>query len=69
MSALWIEHFHRPGAERREWVVFTQVGEWLRTVDLPARMVLQDAGADWVLARTTDELGVERIELHALVAA
>lgn len=68
-GALWIEHFHRPGAERREWVVFTQAGKWLRTVDLPARMVLQDAGNDWVLVRTTDELGVERIELHALVAA
>lgn len=63
---LWVEHFHRPGAERREWVVFAPTGEWLRTVELPARVVVQDAGADWVLARTTDELGVERIELYAL---
>lgn len=68
-GALWIEHFHRPGAERREWVVFSTAGEWLRTVELPVRMVLQDAGADWILARTTDELDVERIELYALVAA
>lgn len=68
-GALWIEHFHRPGTERREWVVFSTAGEWLHTVDLPARMVLQDAGADWILTRTTDELGVERIELYALEAA
>ena len=66
---LWIEHFQRPGAERREWVVFTPAGEWLRIVYLPLRMVVQDAGADWVLVRTTDELGVERIELFALVPA
>lgn len=63
---LWIEHFQRPGAERREWVVFSPAGEWLRIVNLPLRMVVQDAGADWVLVRTTDELGVERIELFAL---
>lgn len=63
---LWVEHFHRPGAERREWVLFAPTGEWLRTVELPAQVVVQDAGADWVLTRTTDELGVERIELYAL---
>lgn len=65
---LWVEHFQRPGVERREWVVFTAAGDWVRTVDLPSRMVVEDAGADWILARTTDELGVERIELYALVA-
>lgn len=67
-GTLWIEHFHRPGAERREWVVFTPAGEWLRTVEVPERMTVQDAGADWILALTTDELGVERVEVYALVA-
>ena len=65
---LWVEHFRRPGAARREWVVFAPTGEWVAAVDLPARMVVEDVGADWVLARTTDELNVERIELYALVA-
>lgn len=64
---LWIQHFRRPGAAR-EWLVF-DVGTWVSTVQLPARMFLQDAGVDWILVRhTTDDLGVETLAVYPITS-
>ena len=63
---LWVEHFRRPRSAR-EWIIFDRNDRWVATVRIPARMYLQDAGADWVLVRhTTDDLGVETLAVYSL---
>ena len=36
---------------------------------MPARKVVLDAGADWVLVREADDVGVQRIAKYGLVAS
>ena len=68
-GGLWVESFRRPGQENREWWVFSDDGAWTGTLSLPARMAVVDAGADWVLVRDTDELGIQRLAEYQLVVS
>ena len=67
---LWVERFRRPG-EQREWLVFSPTGStWVATLQIPARMLIQDSGTDWVLVRrTTDDLGVESLAVYPIKAS
>ncbi len=66
-GGVWIQHYRRPGDERREWLVFDADGTWIRTLDLPASLLVVDGGSDWVLAQTRDDVGVQRLVVHKLV--
>ena len=66
-GGLWVESFRRPGQENREWWVFSDDGAWTGTLSLPARMAVLDAGADWILVRDTDDLGIQRLAEYQLV--
>lgn len=50
----------------RDWLVFAPGGEWLGRVRLPASFELHDAGQDYLLGSTRDELGVESVQLLRL---
>jgi hypothetical protein len=62
---IWLERFRLPGdTGPRRWDVINASGEWLGTVDVPPRFTLFRAGRDYVLGRTLDSLGVERVQRH-----
>lgn len=62
---VWLERFRLPGdTGPRRWDVIAPTGEWLGTVDLPPRFTLFRAGRDYVLGRSLDSLGVERVQRH-----
>ena len=64
---IWLERFRLPGdTGPRRWDVINASGEWLGTVDVPPRFTLFRAGRDYVLGRTLDSLGVERVQRHRL---
>jgi len=62
---VWLERFRLPGdTGPRRWDVIAPTGEWLGTVAVPPRFTLFRAGLDYVLGRTLDSLGVERVQRH-----
>ena len=62
---IWLERFRLPGdTGPGRWDVIAPTGEWLGTVDLPPRFTLFRAGRDYVLGRSLDSLGVERVQRH-----
>jgi hypothetical protein len=62
---VWLERFRLPGdTGPRRWDVIAPTGEWLGTVAVPPRFTLFRAGRDYVLGRTLDSLGVERVQRH-----
>ena len=65
-GTLWIAGRGAPGIETRTWVNMTINGRLLRRFDLPRSVGVLDASADRVLLRTTDALGVDRVELHGV---
>lgn len=57
---IWIREYRRPfdqGPDR--WLVFDPEGTLACTAELPATATIMDVGEDWVLARETDQVGVE----------
>jgi hypothetical protein len=67
---IWLERFRLPGdTGPRRWDVIAPTGEWLGTVGVPPRFTLFRAGRDYVLGRTLDSLGVERVQRHRVRAA
>lgn len=68
-GGVWVESYRRPGQGEREWLLFDGDGAWARTLSMPARMVVLDAGDAWVLVQETDEVGVQRIAQYGLVAS
>lgn len=67
---VWLERFRLPGdTGPRRWDVIAPTGEWLGTVAVPPRFTLFRAGRDYVLGRTLDSLGVERVQRHRVRAA
>jgi len=65
-GVLWVHDYTRPG-EASEWFAFDADGTWARTLWLPPRTDLLDIGPDRALVRTQDEVGVQRVAVHALV--
>lgn len=68
-GGVWVESFRRPDQPEREWLLFDGDGAWTGTLSMPTRMVVLDAGADWVLVRESDDMGVQRIAKYGLVAS
>jgi hypothetical protein len=63
---LWLREYAAPGHEPALWDVFDEAGILLGTVAMPPGLTLMDVGADYVLGLTTDENGVQYVQLHAL---
>lgn len=65
-GCLWVKPYATDWEADAPWWVFDPAGRWLGSVALPAGLTLLDVGPDYVLGTTRDELGVERVVLHAL---
>jgi hypothetical protein len=65
-SNVWAERYRLPWDTVPRWDVFDEVGRWLGAVSMPRDFTVYEIGRDHVLGRHRDELGVERIRLHAL---
>ncbi len=66
---VWLERFRLPrDTSDRVWDVVSPQGTWLGVVRTPPRLTIYRIGNDYVLGRSLDSLGVERVELYGLRA-
>ena len=66
---VWLERFQMPGVDAlRAWDVIDSNGAWLGVVQVPRNLRIFQIGRDYLLGRSLDSLGVERVQLHALQA-
>lgn len=63
---LWVREYDPPGADRSLWTVFAGDGRVRGLMETPAGLTVFRIGPDYVLGRSVDELGVERVELWGL---
>ncbi|MGH7483455.1 MAG: 6-bladed beta-propeller [Longimicrobiales bacterium] len=49
-----------------DWDVIAPDGRWLTTVHVPQGVAVLQVGADFIVGRRTDELGVEQVVIHEL---
>jgi hypothetical protein len=63
---LWVERFRLPWEEDPVWEIFDADGVWLGAVDTPRGLRVLRVERDRLVGRHTDELGVERVRVHAL---
>jgi hypothetical protein len=63
---LWLERYRLPWDEDWRYEVVDGQGRWLGQVRAPERLRIYQVGADFVLGRQLDSLGVERVQLHPL---
>ena len=71
LGHLWVREYDLPGADRPAplWTVFDRDGHALGFVETPAGLSLLEIGEDYLLGHTSDELGIERIQVWALERA
>ncbi|MEZ4417932.1 MAG: hypothetical protein R3E10_19415 [Gemmatimonadota bacterium] len=62
-GAFWVRRYPLPGDPMVDWRVFSRAGLHAGTLTVPANLRVLEAGSDYLLARATDVLGVETIEL------
>ena len=66
-GSLWVAAVAGTEDEPRRWSVFDRDGGWLGEVTTPARLVVREVGADYILGSLTDDMEVERVLLYSLV--
>jgi len=67
LGYLWVREYNLPGeADRALWTVFDPEGVALGFVETPPELVIYEIGDDYILGKTTDELGVEYVQLWGL---
>jgi len=64
---LWVREYTRPGDERSVWTVFASDGGVRGLVETPAGLTIYRIGSDFLLGRSIDDLGVERVQVWGLV--
>jgi hypothetical protein len=67
LGNLWAERYRLPWDSVPVWDVLDRRGAWLGSVTLPAGLQVYQIGPDFVLGLIRDSVGVERVQLHALV--
>ncbi|MCY4400256.1 MAG: 6-bladed beta-propeller [Gemmatimonadetes bacterium] len=69
LGHLWVEEYDLPGEPRTNplWTVFDPEGRALGFVETPAGMNVYEIGADYILGRVTDDLGVEYVQVWSLM--
>lgn len=65
---LWVREPESPAADTATWSIYGPEGVLEGRAQTPADLEIQEIGVDFLLALTTDDLGVERIELWELRA-
>ncbi len=66
---VWLERFRFPrDTAARVWDVISPQGAWLGVVRTPPQLTVYRIGTDFLLGRSLDSLGVERVELYGLRA-
>ena len=63
---LWVQRYHRPGAEAPGWLVFDSEGRLKAQAETPSGMTIFEIGSDYILGLSTDELGIERVQMYRL---
>ena len=66
LGYLWVEEYRLPGDETRVTTIFDPEGRMVGSVILPKRFQIYEIGADYLLGRWVDELGVERVRVYAV---
>ena len=68
LGHLWVKEYTPPDIERPAplWTVFDPEGRVLGFVETPAEFEVFEVGADYLLGRATDEVGIERIQVWEL---
>lgn len=68
LDHLWVREAALPGTDRPAplWTVFDPEGRALGFVETPAGLAVFEIGADYLLGRATDELGVESVQVWEL---
>ena len=68
LDHLWVREATLPGMDRPAplWTVFDPEGRALGFIETPAGLSVFEFGADYVLGRATDEMGVESVEVWGL---
>ena len=61
LGFLWVEEYRVPGVEARLTTIFDPDGRMVGSVVLPNRLRVEEIGADYLLGRASDDLGVEPI--------
>lgn len=63
---LWAQYLGLDRGKSRTWMVFDESGGILGTVKIPGSGAVTSVGDDAIVTITTDELGIEAIEVYAL---
>ena len=68
LDHLWVREAALPGTDRPAplWTVFDPEGRALGFVETPDGLAVFEIGADYLLGRATDELGVESVQVWGL---
>jgi hypothetical protein len=62
----WVRDYALASDDAHAWQIFDRDGRLIATIRTPTSHRILDVGADYVLAATTDELGVERARKYGL---
>jgi hypothetical protein len=60
---VWVRRYPLATDEFAHWWVFSGTGHLVASINMPKDFYLLEIGRDQLVARVTDELGVERIEI------
>ena len=65
---LWVREYDFPGEARPAplWTVFGPEGRVLGCIETPPGLRIFEIGADYILGRVRDELGVESVQVWPL---
>jgi len=66
LGYLWVEETRMPDEEIRYTTIFDPEGRMVGQVVLPARVQVQEIGADYLLGRWADDLGVSYLRMYPL---
>ena len=68
LDHLWVREATLPGMDRPAplWTVFDPEGRVLGFIETPDGLTILEIGADYILGRTTDDLGVESVQVWPL---
>ena len=66
LGYLWVQEYRIPDRDENVWTVFDAEGRVQGFVETPPGLDVFEIGEDYVLGRTMDELGVERVQLWPL---
>ena len=69
LGYLWVQEYRFPEQVESIWTVFDAEGRVQGFVQMPRDLELFEIGEDYILGGTTDELGVERVQLRVLERA